>query len=188
MYHYIAQTLLTLAQLGKLLYAAKLSNPAKKRFTNRLLQFRRAVQFKATYQIPHEVKEDLRWFQAFVPDYNGKAIIRSRLTPSHFMFTDACLTGGGAILQNQLFHSQLARTYGRLEDSNHRARIVYNSNSSQAMAYPHFWIHPSNLVVRSGRTKNAFLAACIRELWYLCATSLFPTFLEKYSRGSVKQG
>ena len=161
------------------MYAPKLSNPAK-RFTNRLLQFRRAVQDTGHYTIPHEVKEDLRWFQAFFPDYNRRAIIRSRVTTSQFLYTDACLTGGGAHLQDHSFFAitwpqhmtqwQVAITELELYKILLAVRVWLTQLSGTTLQ---IWCDNEAAVVtvRSGRTRNPFLASCIRELWYLCATA-----------------
>ena len=84
--------------LGKLLYSSKLANPAR-RFLNRTLQFRRSFASPRPKDIPQDVKEDLLWFRRFLPHYNGRAIIRSRLHPSQHLYSDASLVGGGAYIR-----------------------------------------------------------------------------------------
>ena len=67
------QGTITLHQLevliGKLTYASKLAEPARK-FMNRLLHFRRIIPEKGSHGLPLGSQDDLKWFLKFLTVYN----------------------------------------------------------------------------------------------------------------------
>ena len=165
--------------LGKLLYSSKLADPAR-RFLNRLLQFCCDFSSNTYLPIPEGVKHDLRWFLRFLKVYNGRALIRSRLQPSLHLYTDASLLGGGAYIKDHQFMDVLWTNEVGAWD----VAITELELFTLVLAL-RYWVHflsghtvqiwsdnePSIICLRSGKTKNAFLAACLCEIWHHCSVS-----------------
>ena len=160
--------------LGKMLYVSKLASPAR-RFLNRLLQGFPESQPRGDPRrrqvrpsLVHTLCEDLQ-----------RPRSRSRLQPSLYLYTDTSLVGGGAyikayrfmdivwppevatwdvaITELELFMLLVSICYWALFLAGHTVQLLTDNE-------------PSIICLRSGKTKNAFLAACLRELWHLCVT------------------
>ena len=119
--------------------------------------------------LDEDFKRDVRWFMAFLPDYNGVHLLDSNLRTSHHVELDSCLTGCGAIFGDQYYHNpypdfitQQNRPICHLELLNiviaakiwctewrHRTVPVFCDNMTAVQ------------VLRNGRT---------REIWLLSAT------------------
>ena len=90
--------------LGSLLYVAKCIKYARF-FLNRMLALLRVNFDKKNIVITEEFKQDLRWFNTFLPVYNG--ITFFNYVPSKVIHLDACPTGLGAIYDNQVYAMDL---------------------------------------------------------------------------------
>lgn len=99
---------------------------AGKPFCRRLIQqqqsLRKAAWVKSDAQqtdIPHYVREDLRWWSEWLPEWNGKSLLLDQEwsdAPKIELFTDACDVGFGGFYQNAWFAGrwspeQLERAY-----------------------------------------------------------------------------
>ena len=179
--HYVSQEVMSLKEMetlqGKLLYATKLSVPARK-FLNRVLAFRRCLPEVGSLQIPLGVKDDLNWQIQFLHAYNSKAIIRSRLSPSQYLYTDASLTGGGALFEDNAYFAvswvspvtdwELSITGLEI----FTVLLAFRAWQDQLQGSTvQVWTDSEVTVttIRSGKTRNDFTAACLRELWMICA-------------------
>ena len=178
---YLEESSITLKQLeillGKLIYASKLSNPAK-RFLNRLLHFRRSISEKGKFLLTEGTKDDLKWFVKFLPSYNGRAIIRSRTAPTEFLYTDASLVGGGAFIADFAYFAvqwpeqfmEWGYSIAELEIytilvafrewMNHLSGVTVQIKSDNEATV---------ISIKTGKTRNLFMVDCIREIWYICA-------------------
>ena len=165
--------------IGKLTYASKLSEPARK-FMNRILNFRRNIPEIVSHNITWAMQEDLKWFLNFLHKYNCRALIRSRTQPTEFLFTDACLVGGGALLQDHAYFAIKWPPHLLEWNLNITELEIYTILIAFREWIPHLaettvqvWSdnEATVLTIRTGKTRNLFLADCIRELWYICATA-----------------
>ena len=90
--------------LGSLLYIAKCVKYARF-FLNRMLTLLRVNFDKKTIVITEEFKQDLRWFNTFLPVYNGVTFLK--YIPNRVIHLDACPTGLGAIYDQQVYAMDL---------------------------------------------------------------------------------
>ena len=86
--------------LGSLLYVAKCIKYARF-FLNRMLQLLRDNGHSKCIVITEEFKRDLKWFNSFLPVFNGVSFFN--YTPSKLIHLDACPSGLGAIFDNQVY-------------------------------------------------------------------------------------
>ena len=94
--------------LGHLLYIHKCVKPARY-FLNRMLQTLRSNYGQTTIKLDPEFHRDLRWFERFLPLYNGVSLYDHKKC-DHQVYLDACLHGLGGVWQNLVYH--LPITYG----------------------------------------------------------------------------
>ena len=80
--------------LGKLLYISKCVK-ASRVFLNRMLDLLRSMGNQKSITLTTDFKQDLRWFQTFVPQFNGKAFF-DHPKIDHEIELDALLQGLGA--------------------------------------------------------------------------------------------
>ena len=166
-------------QLEVLLYASKLAAPAR-RFLNSTLALKRCLPEKGNFAIPSEVVAELQWFIHFLPHYNGKAMIRSRTTPTIFMFTDASLVGGGAFVQDYTYFTvkwppPLLEWNLSISDLEIYTVLLAVRTWSDFLSGTTFLVKSDNeatvVVIKSGKTRSLFMADCLKELWFLCASA-----------------
>ena len=90
--------------LGSLLYVAKCVKYARF-FLNRMLTLLREIFDKKFIVITEDFKQDLRWFNTFLPVYNGVTFFKH--VPSKLVHLDACPTGLGPIFDQQVYAMDL---------------------------------------------------------------------------------
>ena len=165
--------------LGKLLYSSKLATPAR-RFLNRALQLRWSFTRPGPLPVTPGFKEDISWFINFLPTYNGQALIRSRVQASQHLYTDASLGGGGAYLKNSSFltvdWNKAMATWDIAINELELFTVLIALRTWASLlsgTTTQLWSdnEPSIICLRSGKTKNAFLASCLREIWHICASN-----------------
>ena len=68
---------------------------------------------KGFHEIPVGVRKDLNWWNVFVQDFNGIAVIPSLNweQPDSVFSTNACLTGGGGWNKEHYFHIKFPESY-----------------------------------------------------------------------------
>ena len=81
--------------LGSLLYLHKCVKPARC-FLNRMLDVLRHATNPGKIVLSDAFKRDIRWFQKFLPSYNGVSFYAHKKV-DHALSLDACLTGLGAV-------------------------------------------------------------------------------------------
>ena len=86
--------------LGLLLYVAKCIKYARY-FLNRMLMLLRENTHCSRIHITEDLKKDLRWFNAFLPVFNGVSFFKQ--PPSKSIHLDACPSGLGAIFDHQVY-------------------------------------------------------------------------------------
>ena len=88
--------------LGMLLYVHKCVKPAHA-FLNRMLALLRSGHTGQKITLTHEFKRDLRWFDKFLPLYNGVSLYDHRPI-DHTRELDACLSGLGGRWWSFVYH------------------------------------------------------------------------------------
>ena len=159
--------------LGHLIYLHKCVRPSRY-FVNRMLDLLRANYNSQTIRITPEFQRDLRWFTKFLDTYNGVSIY-DHAPVKHVIELDACLTGLGGRCDNLVYHLALPLGYNNLN-------IVHLEMVNILLAVRLFgkcWSKTRVLVkcdneavvqvLTSGRTRDAFLAACARNVWHRVA-------------------
>ena len=162
--------------LGKLIYIQKCVKPSCI-FINRILDlFRNNANNRKIYLTP-EFHKDIQWFLAFLPTYNGISYIsKTNIDPEQTLHLDACLTGMGAIWRDRVYATPI-HNCGDL-----KLTIVHLEMLNIVVAlrvWGKMWHHGSSSVkcdnlgvvqvVKTGKTKDSFLALCIRNIWLLAA-------------------
>ena len=160
--------------LGHLLYIHKCVKPARY-FLNRMLQLLREHHGRVRIHLNHEFHRDLRWFQRFLPLYNGVSMYDHKRL-DHQVHLDACLKGLGGVCQNMVYHIAIplgfkGLTIVHLEMLNILVAVKLFCRHWKGMS---ILIYCDNFavvnVLRSGRARDPYLAACARNIWMWAAT------------------
>ena len=161
--------------LGLFLYIHKCVKPGRI-FLNRMLDLLRFAHRRQKVMLTPDFKRDLRWYTKFVPVYNGVSLYDHR--PINVTLElEACLTSLGGRSGNFFYHLPIAKGYRNWS-------IVYLEMVNILLAvrlFNHQWaskkvlIHCDNAavmsVLKSGKTRDPYLGACARNVWYVAATS-----------------
>ena len=167
-------TLRSKPELGLLLYVHKCMKPARA-FLNRMLDLLRFAHGHQKVMLTPDFMRDLRWFTKFLPLYNGVSLYNHRPIDVSLEL-DACLTGLGGRSGNLIYHLPIAKGYRNWT-------IVHLEMVNILLAvrlFKDLWaskkvlIHCDNAavvtVLRSGKTRDPYLGACVRNVWYVTAT------------------
>ena len=163
--------------LGKLLYIHKCVPPARI-FINRMLSVFRDTFPNDTISLTSQFFRDLEWFITFLPKFNGVTFISKTVIPhDHTLHIDASLTGLGGIWSNRVYATPIVPLF------HFTLKIVHLEMLNILVAmrkWKRFWSHSKvkifcdNMavvqVVGSGKAKDPYLAACLRNLWLLTAS------------------
>ena len=159
--------------LGLLLYVHKCVRPARV-FLNRMLELLRSSHPTQSITLTSDFKHDLRWFATFLPWYNGISLYDHR-PMDMALDLDACLMGFGGRCGNFVYHLGIVRcfrnwTIVHLEIVNILLAMRLFAN---LWATKNILIRCDNqavvMVLKSGKTCDAFLAASARNIWYVRA-------------------
>ena len=163
--------------LGKLLYIQKCVKPARV-FINRLLANFRINSHLKTIPLSDDFHKDIQWFLTFLPGYNGISYIqKQKLDSGQSLYLDACLTGMGAVWRDRVYATPI-HNCGGLD-----LKIIHLEMLNIVIAlrtWGNRWCHSAvdiycdNLgvvqVVETGKTRDQFLALCVRNIWLLTAS------------------
>ena len=161
---------------GKLLYLHKCVKPART-FVNRILTVFRKHQDKSKILISEEFRQDVKWFTTFLPHFNGITILKKEpIRDSNTLHIDASLTGLGGVWGHRVYSTPIYPI------SDFELKIVHLEMFNILLSlrtWGDFWQHSTvslfcdNLavvqVVETSKTKDPFLAACIRNIWLITA-------------------
>ena len=161
--------------LGLLLYVHECVKPARI-FLNRMLELLRASNGRQKILLTPDFKRDLRWFAKFLPKYNGISMYDHKKFDATLEL-DACLTGFGGCCGSLVYHLPIQRGHNnwtivhlemvniliamRLFQRQWASRRVLIRCDNEAVVS----------VLRTGRTRDPYLAACARNIWYASAAS-----------------
>ena len=160
--------------IGKLQFITKCVLQSRA-FLNRLLDTLRAMSKKKSIKLSDSFKKDLKWWSMFVEDYNGVSFIPAVTwaEPDVTFATDSCLEGCGGWCLKEYFHVNFPKF---IKDQSLR---IHHLEMLAVLVGVRMWgeyctgmkvqIYCDNeavvTVINSSKTKDAFLATCIRELW-----------------------
>ena len=171
--------------LGKLIYVHKCVVPARI-FINRMLVLFRENAHKKRIKLTQEFFQDLAWFLEFLPTFNGITYFKkSEALIENCVYLDASLTGLGAIWKGRVYSTPIFAIPG------FHLKIVHLEMLNIVLAlrtWGSYWRHKKikifcdNLavvqVIRSSKTKDKFLAACIRNIWLISASKDIEVVVE----------
>ena len=171
--------------LGKLIYVHKCVAPARI-FINRMLAVFRQNAHKKRIKLTQEFFQDLSWFLEFLPTFNGITyLVKTEVLGENYVYLDASLTGLGAIWNNRVYSTPIFVIPG------FQLKIVHLEMLNIVLAlrtWGSYWKHHKikifcdNLavvqVVKSSKTKDKFLAACIRNIWLISASNDIEIVIE----------
>jgi len=165
--------------LGTLLYIHKCVQPARI-FVNRMLFLLRLAPNNKPITLTSSFHRDLSWFIKFLYQFNGKVIFdKTRAKPANQVYLDACLTGMGGCFGSLVYHHKLPPHLVLDEDIHITQLEMLNVLLAlrlwaPKLAHSSLLIHCDNLAVvivcQSGRTHDPFLAAVVRNIWFVVAT------------------
>ena len=161
--------------LGLLLYVHKCVKPARC-FLNRMLELLRFAHRRQKVTLTPDFKRDLKWFAKFLHVYNGVSFYDHRPIDVSLEL-DACLTGLGGRSGSFIYHLPIPRgfmnwTIVHLEMVNIllAVRLFKRQWASKKVL-----IHCDNAavvsVLKTGKTRDPYLGACARNIWYVAATA-----------------
>ena len=163
--------------LGKLIYLHKCIKPARI-FINRILTAFRDNPHTKRIKLSKEFFQDIDWFLTFLPHFSGSTkIFKTPIVHAHSLHIDACTTGVGGIWNERVYAAPL------LTFTDFQPGIVHLEMLNILLAlriWAKFWtsslviFYCDNMavvhVIESGKTRDKFLNACIRNIWLITAT------------------
>jgi hypothetical protein len=165
--------------IGKLQFVTKCVQQSRI-FLNRLLETLRAMTNKSYLNLSESFKKDLRWWSLFMERFNGVSFIPpiGWAEPDITFSTDSCLTGCGGICGLEYFHVEFPQSIRIQKLAIHKlemlAVLVGVRIWGQRLQGMRLQIYCDNAaavqVINSSKTRDPFLASCLRELWLEVST------------------
>ena len=170
--------------IGKLCFVCKCVRQSRI-FLNRLLEVLRCVDWKTSSKIKlsSDFHKEVKWWVMFMSTFNGVAFIPSPIwnEPDVSMATDSCLDGCGGICENEFFHSTFPHSIILQGLPIHKLEFL------AVLVGARVWGHkfrgqkirmycdnkPVVDVINSSKTKDPFMATCLRELWLVVSKNEF---------------
>ena len=169
--------------VGKLMFVAKCVRQSRI-FVSRILDVLRSIQSPTHHvRLTAEFRKDIRWWQLFLPLYNGVSVIPTSpwSAPDEVFATDACLSGCGGLSSTEYFHSPFPSFVSSICSAIHHLELL------TVMVAVHLWgqrWHGRRIqlfcdneavvsVINTGRTRDIVLATCLREIWLQSAQGEF---------------
>ena len=154
--------------LGLLLFVHKGIKPARI-FLNRMLMMLRQAHVTQKIELNQDFKRDLKWFEKFLPLYNGISLYQHKNVDS-VLDLDTCLTGLCACWGHWVYHLPLQLGYG-----NYSILHLEMVNIFLALkVFRYSWQKSRRLircdnqtvvtVLNTGKTRDPYLAACARNV------------------------
>ena len=157
----------------------------------------RSLQRSEFIYLNDEIKSDLQWWLAFLPQYNGVSLIYPSVYCAETIVTDASLFGAGGVFGNECFHTAFPDHI--IEDTDYHIHvkeilaIIVSLRlwASQLKGY-HLLIQSDNetsvQAINSRHSRSPLLQQGLRILWLICATrdldlraEHLPGFLNPYA-------
>ena len=166
-------------------------------FMAALLNGLRSLQRSEFLYLNDEIKSDLQWWLAFLPQYNGISLTPPSVYCADTIVTDACLIGAGGVFGNECFHTTFPDHI--IEDTDYNINvkeilaIIVSLRLWASQLKGHYLLIQSDnetcvQVINSHRSHSPLLQQCLRILWLICAThdldlqaEHIPGFLNPYA-------
>ncbi|XP_077985110.1 uncharacterized protein LOC144439750 [Glandiceps talaboti] len=185
LHQWVAKTRATKRELqsliGKLSFIAKCVKPGRL-FLARMLELLRSAKYSHYHiYLNTGFRADLKWWIQFLDVYNGVYMINNSMWSHPDEICDACPTGGGGLCDNQYFHCEFPQ-YIQVNDLHLNAlellaiTIAVKLWGSQwsGMRIQVLCDNQATVwVINTGRARDKFMLACLRELWLVAATYEF---------------
>ena len=169
--------------VGKLMFVAKCVRQSQI-FVSRILDVLRSIQSPTHHvRLTAEFRKDIRWWQLFLPLYNGVSVIPTSpwSAPVEVFATDACLSGCGGLSSTEYFHSPFPSFVSSVCSAIHHPELL------TVMVAVRLWgqrWHGRRIqlfcdndavvsVINTGRTRDIAVATCLREIWLQSAQGEF---------------
>lgn len=148
-------------------------------FTARILNVLRTMTDDGPIDLDARFKQDVRWWARFAPLYNGVSLmpLNEWCEPDEVVACDACLDGCGGWSEGRYFHAkfpQFIATQGLHINALELLTIVVALKMwGRAWKGSRIKLKCDNYtavtVINTGRSRDAFLQACLREICFLAA-------------------
>ena len=145
-------------------------------FMNRLLEALRGIEDRNQITLSRSFQKDLKWWSKFMKVFNGTSFILDAnwSEPDVTFATDSCLTGCGGMCGVQYFHTSFPDKIQQKQLPIHELEML------AVLVGVRIWgvfctdsrvqIYCDNeavvRVINSSRTRDPFMATCLRELWF----------------------
>ena len=168
--------------IGKLQFVTKCVRQSRI-FLNRLLDTLRDMTRKKVIKLSSAFRKDLRWWSLFMEKFNGVAFIPPSVwdEPDVTFSTDSCLKGCGGICGVEYFHTifpSFIQAQGlpihKLEMLAVLIGVRVWGKSLQGLRLQIYCDNSAAVdVINSSKTRDPFMASCLRELWLEVSTYCF---------------
>jgi hypothetical protein len=148
-------------------------------FVSRLLNYLRGLPRKGRHILPADCLKDILWWQKYLEVYSGVSImyLENWSKPDSQLACDACLLGCGGWSGNEAFHSPFPEKIIYLQLHINALELLCIVVALKVWGHrltgKRMLIHCDNMtsvtVLNSGRTRDSFLQACLREIAFICA-------------------
>lgn len=164
---------------SRLIYVSNCVSPARK-FTCRILAALRAMKDKDWITISAEFHADISWFVKYAELSNGVYLFNPA-RPTINIQCDSSLFGGGGLAQPFCYSWTYTNDHMEKYHDIHQLEALNLLVSYQTLA-PRFRLCPARVVISTdnmasswalmtGKTKDATLASCARQLWLLAVVN-----------------
>ena len=165
--------------IGKLQYVTKCVLQSRV-FLNRLLESLRSMKGKKFIWLSDSFRKDLRWWARFIEQYNGVSFIPAATwtEPDISFATDSCLIGCGGFCNKEYFHTSFPDAIRKQQLPIHCLEMlavllgvrIWGPHLQGLKVQIYCDNEPAVNVINSGRTTDAFMGSCIREIWLAVST------------------
>ena len=168
--------------IGKLQFDTKCVQQSRT-FLNRLLDTLRKMTNKKFIKLSASFQKDLRWWSLFMERFNGVSFIPPVVWAERDVTfsTDSCLKGCGGICGLEYFHAEFPNSIKIQKLAIHKLEMLAVlvgvriwGKRLQGMRLQIYCDNGAAVeVINSSKTRDPFLASCLRELWLEVSTHSF---------------
>ena len=160
--------------IGKLQFVSKWVRQSRI-FLNRMLTTLRSMKRDLTIKLTDSFMKDVKWWSLFMQDFNGVSYFPSLVwsEPDIAFSTDSCLSGCGGFCNKEYFHASYPQEILDQDLPIHALEML------AVLIAVRFWgrycvagkiqifcdNEPVVRVINSSKTRDDFMATCLRELW-----------------------
>ena len=168
--------------IGSLNFLASCVRPGRV-FLSRILNFLRDMKGEGDCTLTADFKQDVRWWNIYAPLYNGVSLmpLSDWSEPDAIVSCDACLVGAGGWFDGQFFHSKFPQFIQSQKLHINALELLtlvvalklWGCNHKGCRMKLFCDNEVSVVVVNTGRSRDPFLQACLREICFLASVHEF---------------